>query len=71
MFATVARDGKPTVTDRPPRLTMDGQHTIMKLCAGCGQQMPHQVGAKVCILCAGEKDEHAIQPTKTDRLGGG
>jgi hypothetical protein len=50
-FATMARVG----TISYPRVTFGGQATIMKLCQECGQQMPHVVGAKVCILCDGDE----------------
>ncbi len=43
-----------------PRITQDGQHTIMKLCARCAMQMPHIVRYPVCILCA--MDEPPAQP---------
>lgn len=43
-----AGEGKITGT---PRVMMDGQHTIMKLCGTCHQQMPHKIGSDMCILC--------------------
>lgn len=50
-FASYAR--KPgTVTNESPRILFDGRMTIMKLCGQCGEQMPHEIGKKVCILCA-------------------
>ena len=55
----------PRVTGLYPRVMMDGQHTIMKLCGTCHQQMPHKVGARRCILCelddvesSGKNDHH-------------
>ena len=46
----------PKVIDKNPRVTSDGQATIMKLCVNCNEQMPHKVGAKVCILCEMEEE---------------
>ena len=59
-FAVMARGGldmaaptrPPVVTGYPPRVTQDGQQTIMKLCPCCDLQMPHLIGYTVCILCA-------------------
>lgn len=34
-----------------------GAQTIMRLCLGCGQQMPHLVGYKTCILCEMDNDQ--------------
>jgi hypothetical protein len=69
IFATTARSGSPTVTNTPPRIIMDGQQTIMKLCTRCQSQMPHKIGKQVCIYC--EMDEDAIRPTETNRLDRG
>ncbi len=49
-----------TVTTDSPRIMMDGRMTIMKLCQGCGQQMPHEIGKKTCLLC---ELEHEPAPT--------
>jgi hypothetical protein len=62
-FATVARVGVGTISY--PRVTFGGQATIMKQCQECGQQMPHVVGAKVCILCDGD-DQPATQREDDD-----
>lgn len=52
--------GGARITGLSPRVMMDGQQTIMRLCATCQQQMPHKVGARCCILC--ELDETPTQP---------
>lgn len=70
-FASIARtstalSAKPTVTYNVPRVTFGGQQTIMKQCQGCGEQMPHVVGAKVCILCDGDEQQPATQREDDD-----
>jgi hypothetical protein len=52
-FVCMARSG--TVTEKTPRVVADGQQTITKMCTRCAMQMPHKVGAKVCILCEMEE----------------
>lgn len=55
IFSVHARSKPGTVTNESPRILMDGRTTITKLCKKCGQQMPHEIGKLVCILC--ELDE--------------
>lgn len=50
-FTSHARTSTATVTTDSPRIMMDGRMTIMKLCQGCGVQMPHEIGKKTCLLC--------------------
>jgi hypothetical protein len=67
MFATAARCATdPRVTGYPPRVVQDGQHTIMKLCACCGQQMPHKVGAPRCVLCMLEERDEPLPRRQDD-----
>jgi hypothetical protein len=58
---------EPRVTGVHPRVMMDGQHTIMKLCGKCQTQMPHKVGAGTCILC--ELDADVITSGQDDHHG--
>lgn len=59
-FATHARTA--TVTTESPRIMMDGRMTITKLCQGCGEQMPHEIGKKTCLLC--ELEHEPATPAK-------
>lgn len=41
-----------------PRVTVDSEPTVMRMCARCGTQSPHLMRHAVCILC--EMDDEPI-----------
>jgi hypothetical protein len=49
LAARVARQNEAVMVH--PSVRMDGEKTLPKLCAGCGQMLPHKRGHKICILC--------------------
>ena len=61
----------PIVTNKEPRITYEGETTFWKMCACCGEMMPHirKEDYSECIVCGMRK--YAIQPTKSNSLGGG
>jgi hypothetical protein len=51
LAARVARQNEAVVVRPSHVVKMDGEKTLPRLCAGCGQMLPHKRGHKVCILC--------------------
>jgi rRNA maturation endonuclease Nob1 len=45
--------GKAKVTDRPPKITFEGQSTFIKLCTVCNAHMPHvrRDDFSECVIC--------------------
>lgn len=64
-FLLMAKDAQPQVTNKPPRITCDGQTTFWKMCTVCAEMMPHvrRDDYTECVLC-GHKTHVKSQPVE-------